>query len=261
MATKVEIKGNFLLVSDTITRARAVQLPINLVVPTRIERGGINYFGFEYNTPVANGFDQTYLFRAGRYKGQELGAQNDVQQYEIPETDIVDANDVAIGGMGGQWTTVDEFDEWLCDNLGGSVASSVRWGDIFGTLSDQTDLQTILDTKLQAGDNVSDLVNDAGYSTDQFEERFDQFNATLVGVWETVVLVGAPADMNISVLVCANSNNTTSGVREVGSVLNRLVVSDNDSPFPLTVKTDSMGQIQVYTTNITTDFYVISYNN
>lgn len=39
------------------------------------------------------------------------------------------------------------------------------WGAITGTLSDQTDLQNALNTKLEAGDNVSDLTNDAGYLT------------------------------------------------------------------------------------------------
>lgn len=45
----------------------------------------------------------------------------------------------------------------------GSV--SVSWGSITGTLANQVDLQNTLNFKLESGDNVSELVNDAGYLT------------------------------------------------------------------------------------------------
>jgi hypothetical protein len=40
-----------------------------------------------------------------------------------------------------------------------------EWGNITGTLSDQADLQSELDDKLESGDNISDLTNDSGYIT------------------------------------------------------------------------------------------------
>lgn len=39
------------------------------------------------------------------------------------------------------------------------------WGAITGTLADQTDLMTALNSKSEPGDNVSDFTNDAGYLT------------------------------------------------------------------------------------------------
>jgi len=68
------------------------------------------------------------------------------------------------------------FDHKVCEVVNGqmyvvptggvySSSSTVNWGDIGGTLSDQSDLQSALDSKLESGDNVSELVNDAGYIT------------------------------------------------------------------------------------------------
>ncbi len=50
-------------------------------------------------------------------------------------------------------------------NGGGSGGGNGVWGQITGNIGDQIDLSTILNQKLEAGDNVSDLVNDAGYLT------------------------------------------------------------------------------------------------
>lgn len=49
-----------------------------------------------------------------------------------------------------------------------SAENSVRWGDILGTLSAQTDLQNALNLKANVSDiptNISDLYNDIGYIT------------------------------------------------------------------------------------------------
>lgn len=46
-----------------------------------------------------------------------------------------------------------------------SAAVVSTWGGITGTLAAQTDLQTALNGKVDNGDNVSVLVNDAGYLT------------------------------------------------------------------------------------------------
>lgn len=45
------------------------------------------------------------------------------------------------------------------------ISIGAVWGNITGTLSDQTDLQAALDLKLESGDNVSELTNDANYIT------------------------------------------------------------------------------------------------
>lgn len=50
---------------------------------------------------------------------------------------------------------------WVDTGIGGDGT----WGSITGTLSDQTDLQSALDAKLESGDNVSELVNDVPYLT------------------------------------------------------------------------------------------------
>lgn len=55
-------------------------------------------------------------------------------------------------------------------NAAGSTGSAT-WGSISGTLADQTDLQNALDLKLESGDNVSNLVNDAGYLTSYTETQ------------------------------------------------------------------------------------------
>jgi len=54
-------------------------------------------------------------------------------------------------------------DTGIVEVYGGVVG--VDWGSITGTLSNQTDLQDALNLKLASGDNVSSLLNDAGYIT------------------------------------------------------------------------------------------------
>lgn len=44
-----------------------------------------------------------------------------------------------------------------------AAGGDATWGNVGGTLANQTDLQTALDARLEAGDNISVLTNDAGY--------------------------------------------------------------------------------------------------
>jgi len=115
---------------------------------------------------------------------------------DITGESLTDLSDVpALTGNQGKLLKVNATEDGLIwgDPSGGSIS----WGDIAGTLSDQTDLQTALDGKsntththtkaditdfnendyatgaegdlatsaLQPGDNISELVNDAGYIT------------------------------------------------------------------------------------------------
>lgn len=145
-----------------------------------------------------------------------------------------------------------------CDSGSGGAVS---WGSITGTLSDQTDLDIELDAKLESGDNVSELTNDVGYITDQHEERWDQFNAGVTGVWQTIVLPSAPSNRIVGIIVAPITTNDFVGVRSVGSSSNRILRHDTDSSLYLTARTNVDGEIQVYTTQINANFYVESYKN
>lgn len=80
---------------------------------------------------------------------------------------MTDINDINVSVSEGQQisTSITESNNISVDIQGSIVGSTVNWGGIQGTLSDQTDLQAALDAKLESGDNVSELVNDAGYLT------------------------------------------------------------------------------------------------
>lgn len=64
-------------------------------------------------------------------------------------------------------------DNWIISSTGGGSGSS-NWGDISGTLSDQTDLWTELSSRMLVGGNISLLNNNSGYivgGTDAGEVR------------------------------------------------------------------------------------------
>ena len=91
---------------------------------------------------------------------------------------------------------------------GGGAAS---WGSITGTLSDQTDLQTVLDTKLESGDNVSDLTNDAGYITATLTEEQVQDFAwnVLTGTQTLITVTYDDASNEVDFVVDGNLSNYT----------------------------------------------------
>jgi hypothetical protein len=73
------------------------------------------------------------------------------------------------------------------ENVNSSVIEDVQWGDVTGTLADQTDLQAALGAKLESGDNVSELVNDSGYitsytETDTLQTVTDRGSVTINGI-------------------------------------------------------------------------------
>ena len=95
-----------------------------------------------------------------------------------------------------------------------AAALTSVWGTVSGTLSDQTDLQSALDgkattaqgaladTAVQPGDDVSDLVNDAGYLT-AYEpptvrnEATDPYTLVLADANTVIRLTAADADVTI----------------------------------------------------------------
>jgi hypothetical protein len=154
-------------------------------------------------------------------------------------------------------TLLTENTSICCDSGGGGAV----WGAITGTLSDQADLSIELDAKLESGDNVSELANDAGYISDNYEERWDQFNAGVTGVWQTVTLPSAPADRIVGIVIQPVTTNDFIGVRSIGSTAGRILRHDTDSSLYLTVRTNGAGQVQIYTSQINANFFVESYKN
>jgi len=92
-----------------------------------------------------------------------------------------------------------------------------------------------------------------------YEEKWSPFAPLVVGVWHVVVVPGAPANEIVNILISNGANNALSGVRAVGSGLLKVARADIDSPFLMVVKTDGVGQIEVYTTVITTVFNLESF--
>lgn len=96
---------------------------------------------------------------------------------DITGESLTDLSDVpaSLVGQAGKLVKVNPTEDGFI--YGDPSGTTVSWGDIAGTLANQTDLQvaldgkattaqgTLADTATQPGDNVSTLTNDAGYIT------------------------------------------------------------------------------------------------
>lgn len=137
--------------------------------------------------------------------------------------------------------------DFLRIKTGGCCAPPfVAWGEIIGNLPDQTDLQAELDSKI----------------TDQYFELWSPTGPAFDGVWDTVILPGAPADRIVSIIIQTSSNNTTVGVRSVGSGLIRSGILNSNGEVSLSARTDALGQVEMFTSSLANSaFLVESYRN
>jgi len=93
-----------------------------------------------------------------------------------------------------------------------------------------------------------------------YEERFDPFIALIASAWHTIIVPNTPINELITVVCKTSTANVVIGVRMVGSGLQRRIQIDGESATSFNVRTDALGQIQLFTDNIlNTDFYVTSY--
>jgi hypothetical protein len=88
--------------------------------------------------------------------------------------------------------------------------------------------------------HLSDTVNG------NYIEKWTLYNATLDATWETIVIADAQANSLIEITAEAMLVASDMGMRAVGSVLDRRVMTVAQSSITLIVKTDSLKQIQVY---------------
>ena len=70
--------------------------------------------------------------------------------------------------------------------------------------------------------------------------------AGAIGAWTVLSLGGFYRDALIEVLISTNANNSTVGVRTVGSTLIRSEVVDNDSTVTMSVRADANGDIEYF---------------
>lgn len=91
-----------------------------------------------------------------------------------------------------------------------------------------------------------------------FTELFTAVPFAINNVW-TVVSLGAPfANALVDITMKSVSNNTTAGVREVGSVLVRLGIIDADSIATLPVRCDANGDIELFASTAANVAFLIS---
>jgi hypothetical protein len=89
-----------------------------------------------------------------------------------------------------------------------------------------------------------------------YTEKWSIYAATQDDTWHSIIIADAQANSIIEMTIINNSGQNDVGVREVGSILNRHIPSIANSATTLTVKTDSLKQVQFYTSDFTdTDFY------
>ena len=145
--------------------------------------------GFLYNAPNGTGGTLSRLGASAKVNGQYVDGfvQVDVDSTGkahcyIPEVDEADNNGVQAATVNYVKKSLGTKQDTLTagtgisiqDNVISSTVNSATWGNITGTLTDQTDLKEALDAKQPTGDyattaqlptKVSQLENDAGYIT------------------------------------------------------------------------------------------------
>lgn len=145
--------------------------------------------GFLYNAPNGTGGTLSRLGASAKVNGQyvdgfvQVGVDSTGKAHcYIPEVDEANNNGVQAATVNYVKKSLGTKQDTLTagtgisiqDNVISSTVNSATWGNITGTLTDQTDLKEALDAKQPTGDyattaqlptKVSQLTNDAGYIT------------------------------------------------------------------------------------------------
>lgn len=102
-------------------------------------------------------------------------------------------------------------------------------------------------------DNTHTLQNKSGTLahlsdtlTGNYTEKWTQYSATMDATWEEIAVPDAQPNSIIQIVCVNNSGNNDMGVRSVGSVVDRKVLSVLNSSLTLTVKTDNNSHIEIY---------------
>lgn len=235
--SKFEIKGNFLVVSNVTSRNEFFRVQINGV---KFKRFPNDEFMFLNDAPTVNNYGAQELNVLGINTLVTIANPNPESRTTFTFADSVDKDGVP-------FPSADAFDIWLSENLGCGCGDS-------GGL---TEVST--DATLTGNGTVGNPLSVV--SGDNYQERWDNFNANLTGAFHTVSVPGSPPNRIIGVFIDPQGNNTTVGVRTVGSALLKVTRIDNDSSAYFTTKTNEDGEIEVYTTNVNADFFVESYQN
>lgn len=116
MPFKVEKKGNFLVITDSVSRDQYLREA--LAELTYIRDSG-DRFAFLNKAPRVNSYKATELNLIGYTPSlDQTNHPEPLQGYVYESTEIVDSAGIAIGDPGAEWATVDDFDTWLSENLG-----------------------------------------------------------------------------------------------------------------------------------------------
>lgn len=130
----------YLSIVDVTTPDKDVQFDINTINTQLVLNDGLNFTSLQI-TNVGSALNFTDGISNYRVEANENGVVIN-NLYLLPATD----------GTAGQVMTTDGFGNV---NWQDSATTIISWGDIVGTLSDQTDLQTALDAKLNDPEGVA----------------------------------------------------------------------------------------------------------
>jgi len=242
MAIKIYITGNFLVAEDSVSRTQFFKVNKKGV---HHQRSADDDFSFFQEGLFPQGSEQPQYLQLGAQTAWEWNTTELEQQSQttFPFSDIVD-------GVGVAYPDADTFDQYLNDNLGvDEVVISGGSGFLTYVAHDAT----------LTGDGTPAFPLKVVPLIGNYEERFDPFLPLVGGAWHVISLAGLPSNRLVEILCGPQINNQVVGIREIGSLLNRSVRLDVDSSFTMTVRTNALGQIEIFATSLSNDFYVTAY--
>ena len=245
MAIKIYITGNFLVAEDTDSRTQYFKVNTRGVHHKRSADDDFAFFQEGLFPQVSNEqpqYLQLGVQRAWEWNTTELENKS---QTSFAFSEIRDKN-------GEPYFDSDTFDQYLNDNLGKTEVVVTGGGVPY--------LTYVATDETLTGDGTFDNPLSVVPLIERYEEKFDPFLALINASWHNIIVPSAPINRVISVLISVNSPNITAGVRQVGSGFNRYGLIDGDGNITMNVKTNALGQIEVFTSNLaSTTFTVLSY--
>lgn len=140
-----------------------------------------------------------------------------VAEITVPE-DINDLSDVDITNpTTGQNLTYDAISGTWKNT---STSATVAWGGITGTLSDQTDLQTALNAKLENTATGTNAITLLGTATDRQNSINIGVNSSVTGNHSTVIGTGASAGGSSAIAIGRNSKASANYAIQIGQGTN-----------------------------------------